>query len=153
MKDLIITALNEAIETLEQKTPQTKLESVYVNIGDVNPLDLGSFIAENNIPKDAWFSTEQEDGLFSHIEPVLRYNTVIPTTNEERLKYKKDKFSTIAFPIVFKHITNNGYKRKGFNSGLLRQFEDTTVYDMYINKDFDRLVEYYSLYFSFNAEN
>jgi len=41
----------------------------------------------------------------------------------------------------------NGYKRTGYNSGLLKQFDDTTVYDMYISKDFDRLVKYYSLPF------
>lgn len=42
----------------------------------------------------------------------------------------------------------NGDKRQGFNSGLLKQFDDTTVYDMYMNDEWDRLVKYYSLPFT-----
>ena len=38
-------------------------------------------------------------------------------------------------------------QRVGFNSGLLREFADTTVYEMCINREFDRLVKLYSLSF------
>jgi hypothetical protein len=34
-----------------------------------------------------------------------------------------------------------------FSVTLLREFKDTTIYDMYVNGEFDRLVKYYSLRF------
>ena len=40
------------------------------------------------------------------------------------------------------------YKRVGYNHAQAKQFDDKTVYDMYIDGDFDRLVEYYSLRFN-----
>ena len=67
--------------------------------------------------------------------------------DKDKLKFRRKRFSTIAFKRVFDLLTTNGYKRVGFNSGLLRDYKDTTVYDMYMENDFDRLVKYYSLSF------
>lgn len=53
----------------------------------------------------------------------------------------------IAFPLVSQLLRDNGYTRVGYNTGLLKEFDDTTVYDMYVDDDFDRLVKYYSLPF------
>ena len=49
-------------------------------------------------------------------------------------------------------LSKNGYVRSNSNSslvsqGLLKEFRNTTVYDMYMKKDFDKLTKYYSLSF------
>lgn len=151
MEDLIIKALNEAYENINNRIPQTRKEVVYVSIEDVEPLELADFMKSNNIPDNAYFGGEP-NSYDSFDRVCLCYNIDVPTTDKEKLKFVKTQFNN-SFSKVHNCLISNGYKRKGFNSGLLRQFEDTTVYDMYINRDFDRLVEYYSLYFSFNAEN
>jgi len=53
----------------------------------------------------------------------------------------------VAWAFIYDALIKNGYKRVGFNSGRLKEFNDTTVYEMYSSKDFDRLIKYYSLSF------
>lgn len=146
MKDLIIEALNDVIVGLEARVPQTKKEGVYVNIDDVSPLDISKFMMEKNIPSDAHFAGKP-NGYDSFDAVCLYYEIDVPTTKFEKTQYKRRLFNNIAFKKVYNSLILNGYKRVGFNSGLLKEFNDTTVYDMYITKDFNRLVKYYSLYF------
>lgn len=146
MKDLLIKALDEAIIKFDKQIPLTKKETVYINIDDVKPLDISNFIKDNNIPDNCYFGGKP-NSYDAFDEVCICYDIDIPTTEKERLKYKQNKFSTIAFKFVYNTLINNGYKRVGFNSGLLKEFDNTTIYDMYIIKDFDRLVKYYSLPF------
>lgn len=147
MKDLILPALNDAYTKLEKQIPSTKNDLVEVCIDDVNPMDLPQFMVDNNIPEDAWFGTEESQTLGSCTRVLLLYDIKIPTTDKDKLLYKRKRYTSIAFSCISNVLLVNGYKRKGFNSGLLKSFDDTTVYDMYINKEYDRLVNYYSLSF------
>jgi len=146
MKDLIIQALNDAIVILDNRIPQTKKKTIYVNIDDVKPADILSFMKDNDIPATAEFGGKP-NGYDAFDEVCLVYDVDIPTTEKDKLKAKKDRFTNIAFRAVYDLLIANGYKRVGYRSGLLKPFDNTTVYDMYINKEFDRLVEYYSLPF------
>jgi len=146
MKDLIITALNEANTILEKRVPQTNIEVKQVIIEDVNPLELVKFMKKNNIPDNAWFGGI-DNGYDGFSDVCLNYDVILPTTEKEKLKFRQEKFKQIAFKPVHDILISNGYKRVGFNSGLLKQFSDTNVFDMFFNKEFDRLVEYYSLSF------
>ncbi len=145
MKTLIIQALNDAYLNLNKRTPQTKKDTKSISIMDVNPLELTSFMKDNNIPDDAYFDISySEDSIDDNL---LSWDIDIETTSKDKLTYNRRVFSTIAHKSLYDLVITNGYKRKGFNSGLLRDFDDTTVYDMYISNDFDRLVKYYSLSF------
>ena len=146
MKDLIIQALNDAFARFEKTVPQTKTKTEYVDIEDVSPANIVSFMKEKNIPDNACFGGKP-NGYDAFDQVCLCYDVKIPTTDKERLKYKREKFSNSAWAKVYPLLTQNGYKRVGFNTGLLKAFDDTTVYDMFINSDFDRLVKYYSLSF------
>jgi hypothetical protein len=146
MNDLIIQALNDAIIVLERRVPQTKKEGVYVNIDDVSPLDITKFMTENNIPNDAHFAGKP-NGYDSFDQICLYYEIDVPTTKLEKVEFKRRVFSSIAFKKVYDILILNEYKRKGCDSSLFADYKDTTVYDMYITKDFDRLVKYYSLFF------
>lgn len=147
MKELIIKALSEAIIVLDKQVPQTKKQTKSISIIDVNPLDIPSFMKSNNIPENAYFDG-RDNGYDAWDDILLSWDIDVHTTDEEKLTYKRKRFSDIAFRYVNDSLTDNGYKRIGFNSRLLKQFKNTSVYDMFINKDFDRLVEHYSLYFT-----
>ena len=146
MKDLIIQALNNAFGILERQIPQTKKKTESISIIDVKPLDLSSFMKSNDIPNDAVFSG-RDNGYDAWDDIVLSWEIDIPTTDKDKKAFKIKRFTDIAWKTVYDILMKNGYKRTGYNSGLLKQFDDTTVYDMYISKDFDRLVKYYSLPF------
>jgi hypothetical protein len=148
MKNLIVRALYDAIVKVNNQVPTTKKEIVEVTIEDVQPLDLLKFMQDNNIPENASFSTtHSEYAIGTTVNPCLYYYVDVKTTEKEKTDFIKNRFTSVAWKFVYDLLTNNGYKRVGFNSGLLKNFKDTTVYDMYIAKDFDRLVEYYSMPF------
>ena len=104
---------------------------------------------DNNIPTDAYF-TGRENGYDAWDDICLGWEIDVPTTDKEKLKYKKQKFDNYAFQSVRVLLTQNDYKRVGYNTSLLKEFDDTTVFDMYVNEEFDRLVKYYSLRFVLN---
>jgi len=146
MKELIIRTLDNAHSLLEKQVPKTKKKTKCVSIQEVNPLELSSFMKSNNIPNDAYF-TGTDNGYDAWDDVVLAWEIEIPTTEKDKLIFKRKRFSSIAFKHVYKLLTKNAYKRVGYNTSLLKEFDDTTIYDMYINKDFDRLVKYYLLSF------
>lgn len=146
MKELIISALSNAILQLEKRIPLTKNDTKYVSIEDVCPVNIADFMKENNIPNDAFFAG-RPNGYDAFDQICLCYDVKIPTTAKDQLKFKKSQFSTIAFKEVYNLLLSNGFKRVGYNSGRLKEFDDTTVYEMFISQDFDRLVKYYSLPF------
>jgi len=146
MKDLVIQALNDAFSRLNRQIPQTKKKNESVSILGVNPIDIISFMKNNNIPNDASFDGK-DNGYDAWDDILLSWEIDIPTTDKDKLIYKRGSFTTMAFRSVYDLLLKNGFKRVGYNTGLLKQFDNTTVYDMYINNDFDRLVSYYSLPF------
>jgi hypothetical protein len=147
MKNLIIEALDNAFESLIKNVPLTKKKTEYISILDVNPLELIKFMKDNNIPDNASFGG-RDNGYDGWDDICLVWEVDEPTTETDKLKYKKKRFTSIAFQSVYQVLVNNNYKRVGYNSRSLKQFDDTTVYEMYIKKDFDRLVKYYSLPFA-----
>lgn len=147
MKDLIIKALNDAYAKFDKTIPLTKKEDKFISIVGVNPFNIVQFMKNNNVPNDAVFGGT-DNGYDGWNDTGLCWDIDIPTTDKDKIEFKRNKFSTKAFKFIFDILTTNGYKRVGFNSGLLKQFDDTTVYDMYINNDYDRLVAYYSLSFT-----
>lgn len=146
MKDLIKKALDDAFIVLEKRIPQTKVECEYVNIEDVKPLELIQFMKDNNIPDNAEFAGKP-NGYDAFDQVCLCYDIHIPTTKTDKLKFCKHSFTSIAWRFVYYLLIRNGYKRVGYNTALLKQFYEATVYDMYINNDYDMLVKYYSLAF------
>ena len=131
IRELIETPLAETLALVEKTTPQTKKVTKYVNIEDVKPAALIDFMKANSIPDDAWFGGKP-NGYDAFDQVCLCYEVEVPTTEAEQLKHKRRVFGDRAFPLVYEALTQNGYKRVGFNSGLLDRYKDTTVYDMYV---------------------
>lgn len=147
MKELIIQALFVALEKLERSVPKTKRELKEIRIGDVKPLELADFMKKNGVPDNAEFSSRcSEDDGYDDI--VLDWYIDVPTTHKDNMEYRKRRFDTYAFKAIYDLLIANGYRRKGFDSGLLKNFKDTTPYEMYVKGDYDRMTEYYSLSFA-----
>lgn len=144
MKDLLIQALTDAFAHVEKQIPQTKTQRKEISIENVKPLDIVDFMKENGIPDDAYFVGPEEGqlGVF------LSWEVQVPTTEADKLKFVKNKTDYVTWQYVYKLLTANGYKRIPYDSSYFRKFGDTTVYNMFHKKDFDRLVEYYSGFFT-----
>ena len=159
MKDLILNALNDAFTTLENQVPQTKKKTETISIQDVKPSELMSFMKSNDIPKDAYFSGT-DNGYDGWNDIVLAWEVDVPTSEKEKSEYKNYRFHDIAFKKVYDLLTTSGYKRtsrrdqgritykKRSNAiSSIIMFDNKSVYEMYVDKDLDKLVEYYSMYF------
>ena len=159
MKNLISKALNDAFTTLENQIPQTKKKTETISIQDVKPSQLMSFMKSNDIPNNAYF-TGTDNGYDGWNDIVLAWEVDVPTSEKEKLEYKNYRFHDIAFKKVYDLLTTNGYKRiSGQDRGRITykkrnntissiiMFDNKSVYEMYIDKDLDKLVEYYSMYF------
>jgi hypothetical protein len=146
MKELITRSLTDAFALLERQVPQTKKQIESLSILDVKPIDLQILLGANNIPEDAWFSG-RDNGYDAWDDLLLCWEIEVPTTDEDREKFKRDKFANLAFTFVYKLLTEHNYRRIPCSARSFKRFQDTTVYSMYSNKEFDRLVDYYSLFF------
>ena len=154
MQNLIEKALNDAFIILEKQVPQTKKKRRSVYVQDIKPIELISFMKSNNIPADADFDKDDDDDL------LLSWLVSVPTTEQEKTEYRNYRFHDIAWANVYKILVTNGYKRiagkdigrisyknrKNFISSII-MFDNKTIYEMYIDKDLDKLMEYYSMYF------
>lgn len=159
MRNLISKALNDAFTILENQVPQTKKKTETISIQDVNPSELMSFMKSNDIPDDAYF-TGTDNGYDGWDDIVLAWQIVLPTSEKEKEEYKNYRFHDIAFKKVYDLLTTNGYKRipitnqnkityKKRSNGIssIIMFDNKSVYEMYMDKDLGKLVEYYSMCF------
>ncbi len=158
MGNLLKKALDDAFIKLENQVPQTKKKTETISIQDVKPSQLLSFMKSNDIPNDAYF-TGTDNGYDGWNDIVLAWEVDVPTTEKEKLEYKNRRFHDIAFKSVYDLLTPNGYKRTSGNdrnrityrkssyASHIIMFDNKTVYEMYMDKDFNSLLEYYSMYF------
>ncbi len=153
MKELIIQALDSVYEKfINVDIPETKRVEKTINIDNVKPIELHSFMNENNIPDDAELRYSTCESIYDDCEGFfLSWYVEEPLSESEkeaeRSKCKKHIFSNYSFRAIYNLLIKNGYKRVGVNTGLLTPYSKDTVYEMFLNKDFDGLVNYYSLYF------
>lgn len=145
MKNIIIKALDEAMKKLDKQIPTTKKAYKSISIDEIKPIDLTNFMKTKNIPDNANFTSTPNsyDGYDGDYK--LEWEIDVPTTDKDVLAFKKKRFTQIAWKFVYDLLIANGYKRVGFDSGKLKEFDNITIYDMYLNNDFDMLVRRYSL--------
>lgn len=140
------------MELVKKQVPQTKVEVRSVSITGLSPSELPDLMAKHNIPDNAYFDG-RNNGYDAWDDILLSWEVSVPTTEEDKLKFIKKHFNAAAFPQVYSLLTTNGYKRVGFNSACLKEFSGTSAYDMYVAGDYDRLIKYYSLYFTLENKN
>jgi hypothetical protein len=147
MKDIIIKTLSSLLDEVNAMNSFTKTVTKEVSISDINPIELSQFMLDNNIPDYAEFSGNDNgyDGWCVG-ELNLIWDVIRPMSEDEVCNRRIEIFNTRSFNMVYNKLIENGYTRTPTNSKHLKQFDDTTIYDMFIN-DIDRLVLYYSLRF------
>ena len=141
MKEEIMSTFQNLLGRINNGMPDTKKVLKSIDISDVYPFDMNDYLKVNNIPPDAYFSSDTDEN------PVISYEVEVPMTEAEKESLRKRRFNTFYFKYVYDLLIPMGYKRRGFNSGELSRFDGTTVYDMFINKEYDRLMDYFSLAF------
>lgn len=146
MTELLISALDEAFIILNKSIPQTKKVTKSISILDVKPIELVSFMRDNNIPNEAYFDGK-DNGYDAWNDILLSWEIDVPTSDKDKLDYCRRRFNDIAFKYIHKLLTSNGFKTIYPSSSVFNEFK-TTIYDMYVNKEFDRLEKYYSNYFA-----
>lgn len=140
MKELILQALAEVFAEVSKRIDSEKKEIRSVSLEDTSPFHLARFMSDNKIPSDAYFSIEYD-------RPVLSYEVQVPKTPEDILEYQRRIFSNRAFTRVYEVLTSNGYKRASFWGSSLHKFKAVPLYDLYLQKDYDFLVDYYKVHF------
>ena len=141
MREFLIQALSDAIKSLDKTTPKTKKDVAYIEINNIKPIDIGKFIKDKDIPEHAYFNTDCDDNV------CICYNYDVPTTKKEQHEHKRRVFHDKVFQKLHKSLTSNGYKRIGFDSSLLKVFDNLNIYDAYLKGDIDIIEKYYFLFF------
>jgi hypothetical protein len=153
MKDLILKALDSAFFTTKAITPQTKKQVKGIDIMDVEPINLLKFMKENGVPENAWFGGRDNNYGNGYDSFELHWEVDIPTNEQDNLKFMRTNFPNRAYKQIYDVLTNIGYKRVGFDSAVYSRFKNLNMYDLYVNNEFDLLVEYYSLFFQKIPDN
>ena len=77
----------------------------------------------------------------------LTYDREVLKTDKDIQDDIKGLVNVSSFKKVYDKLTSSGYKRISSGSKAYEKFKDTSVYDMYINSQWELLEEYYSLSF------
>jgi len=139
IKELIIEGLNNANIDLAKRTPKTKKVLIEVDLTFVKPNEMYTFMRDNNIPDDAFFSTNGD--IFS---PILSFYEDMVTNDNDKLDFNIGLFPKLAYTEILRLLTENNYKFFNINSYSLMEFSNTTVYEMFVEKQYDRLIRFYS---------
>ena len=164
MKDLIIKALTEVFEAVTAQTPNIKINEEFFDAEDCSVANLQKIIKENNLPEDicleSWcpqsdnemykdWPVDGDGDLINSLGFVRR--TRIPTTEKEQLKYRTKEMRIKGWNTVKYTLLNNGYTASDYYFDDKAYWGSPTnkidAYDLYINKKWDELVEYYSKYY------
>ena len=139
MKDLIKTALDKAYNHCKRIYGDHKTVEKSISILDVNPLELSSFMEENNIPDHAEFSGK-DNGYDGWNDIVLAWSVKEEMTDQEKNKLYGENFYRISQHYVPKIMRQNGYTPVDSISESVSEL----LYEKYMKGDFDDLAELYS---------
>jgi hypothetical protein len=99
MIKLILKALDDLKNKVDGLTPKTKKETKSMSIIDVSPLNIVSFMKENNIPEDAYFNGA-DNGYDAWDDILLSWNIDVPTTEKDKLDFKRKTFNSNVFKYI-----------------------------------------------------
>lgn len=89
------------------------------------------------------------DGAFSPGAKLgISFVKMVDKTEKEIQKEIEKRIENSSFKIIYDGMIEKGFKRIGFNSGLLKPFDKISVYDMIKSNDLEKLVSYYSFRFA-----
>lgn len=155
IKDALITLEKDILTRMANKPPKVN-QPKEANITEVMPVDIAKFMRDNNIPATADF--DGEDNGYDGWE----VGTLYLTWTVERLANQSEKdamvhrrFNANAFPRIAKVMQAKNYKRltptlkeiKKHTVDLEGKYIKYNYIAAYRAGDFDKLAEYFKLYF------
>lgn len=114
------------------------------DISDINIRDLAGYIEEQGIPQDAMLELVDRDGYDYCSGLALEWNEKTPMDAKNRDIYVKKQFMLKASKAMTKEMNKQGYTLTELDPKTRQKFANTDVYQMYKEKDFDALYDYYS---------
>lgn len=147
MNSFIIEGLDIAFGIAIKATPKTKKITKSLSISEVNPIDLATFMVSNNVPNNAYFDGK-DNGYDAFDEILISWDIEIPTTTDDKLIFQKEFFERNAISSVKKRLTEEGYEM-GFKCSRNKH---KSIFDMYVNREFDKLFEYYNDNYNINLK-
>jgi len=139
MKYLIWGALQQAAAILEKQVPATKLAGKNRR---VDGMTMAEVIATYpTIPAEATFVSDHGGNV------TLEWSELEPMNEADILKFKKQRFPSIAWSQVYHALTNAGYKRVSVCTSIFKQFDNICLYSIFLLGDAEFFVKYYALRF------
>lgn len=144
MKNIIKKALDKTYDHCKRLYGDHKTVEKSISILDVNPLELKSFMEENDIPDHAEFSGK-DNGYDGWNDIVLAWSVKEEMTDQEKNKLYGENFYRISQHYVPKIMRQNGYTpvvRNGLSKSVSK-----LLYENYMKGDFDDIAELYSIFY------
>ena len=145
--------LDECYESMPEPS-KTEMADTFISIEE--GLSLGEFVsAAEELARDSGIDI---DKCTIGTEDVDPYDTLLPEiglwckkespiSDKRYRQMVRKRFERRAYKAIYDRLTQLGYRRRGYSTHLLKEFDDTNVYEMYMNGEYDRLAWYYSLSF------
>jgi hypothetical protein len=144
MKELIIEALNIAFERVKARAPQKKDKTITLGIHGLTPCEVAKLLLEENVPEYAEFDWDDQ---------VITWISKVNPTDRETQTYIECEFSRIAWDEIHLALIREHYQRVNHTMSTLNHwisfatYRNPMIYDLYIKRDWDTLVHFYSVVF------
>lgn len=142
-KNVKITPTQNVIisHSLEEYLNIFQLQKIIKEISIENNVDI------ENIKIEIFSDDYSCNGAYTELQATYRKD-VLKSDKQMKIELEK-RINSQSFSKIYSDMKNiENIKRTGFSTALLKEFDDTSIYNMLVNKDYDRLVKYFSLYFS-----
>lgn len=153
MQKIIKDILDDCYADFSMPKP-TRMESAFISVEEgLNIIEFNNQIQEiadslNLDINTLKIGTEGVDVYSTDIARIgVFYDKEYPIPEKEYKRLLRGKFERLVWYRLYKELIAIGYKRESGDNYKFRKYKDTTVYDMYINKEFTKITDYYSLFF------
>jgi hypothetical protein len=143
LKAIILTALHDAANRVEEVIPKHKAVTKYVSVSGLSPMDIPKFMEDNKIPSDATFEGRPnsydayDDICLSWVEQGAKL------TSLERDKLKAPEMERLAWVYILKKAAAEGYTL----SKNKTKFAGISIFELYNNGEFETVVDFFAQHF------
>jgi len=135
-REIIIEALKTAMKHVESESAIAEIMRFKtICATDFSPSYMEKFFNDNNIPKTAE-CCQEDDGLW------FDWFETNPLTEEQKNLVKVRFFKNRSYLVIERMMIENGYKKNDDNKENIK-LTCQNFYDMYVNGQYNELVEYY----------
>jgi len=131
---------------------EVPLQEEYYTLSELT-IEVEKVAKEYNINvDDIKIDVNDEEAAYSYAYITLSFKVEVQKSIEEIETQKRKFFERKAWYSLYTTFSKMNIKRIHGNHETWKSFKDTTIYDLYLNKDFEKLYSYYSLFFQFEEQ-